>query len=343
MSLHHSFSSVGLLLMLCLVAPPALTQLAGAAPSPSAPAERTPPSDQPPATAERPLGELLTGEAKTEYEAGKVLFLDGDPAGSLVKFRRAYELSKEPRLLWNMAACEKTLRHYAKAQVLVERYLLEGGPALSAAEAGKARALLGAIRPYVSELVIAVSVPGAQVYVDGEPVGTSPLPGPVRVDIGQRAIRVVKAQFKEFVQSQNVPGGSPVRVDVQLAGVVHDGQLRITTDGSYTIRVDGKEVGVGDWSGRVPSGVHSVRVTAPHKQPYQGDVLVEDGQTATVRVNLQAEAAESRGPLWPWIAGGVVAAVGLGVGGYFLFRPEDKTRTQSPFLGSLPPGTVTME
>src|ERR1700753_74112 len=80
--------------------------------------------EAPPAAAASPaapaLGESLTGAAKEEYETGRILFDNADYSGALVKFRHAYELSSDPRLLWNMGACEKNLRHYVKLLHLVD-------------------------------------------------------------------------------------------------------------------------------------------------------------------------------------------------------------------------------
>src|SRR6186713_3117351 len=74
--------------------------------APAAPAE--PPAAEPSAP-QLPLAESLTGDAKGEYESGKLLFEHGDYAAAAVKFQHAYDLAKDPRLLWNVAAAEKQL------------------------------------------------------------------------------------------------------------------------------------------------------------------------------------------------------------------------------------------
>src|SRR5262249_29738922 len=60
------------------------------------------------------LGESLSGLAKGEYAAGRALFDDGDFANARVKFQSALDLSNDPRLLWNIGACERGLHHYAQ-------------------------------------------------------------------------------------------------------------------------------------------------------------------------------------------------------------------------------------
>src|SRR5258708_4144401 len=71
----------------------------------------------------KPLSQALTGQAKADFESGKLLAADGDFAGALIKFQSAYDQSKDPRLLWNAAFCQKNLRHYAKVIATLKRYL----------------------------------------------------------------------------------------------------------------------------------------------------------------------------------------------------------------------------
>src|SRR5205085_12663957 len=83
------------------------------------------------------LAETLTGSAKQDYEAGRVLFEDQDYAGALLKFQHAFETTPDPRLLWNMAACEKSARNYASALALLERYRKQSDLKLSEAQRGE--------------------------------------------------------------------------------------------------------------------------------------------------------------------------------------------------------------
>ena len=109
----------------------------------------------------KPLAETLTGMARAEYEAGRLLYVDGDYAGAALKFQRAYEESKDPRLLWNTAAAEKNLRHYAKVVELVERYVAEGGTRLKPEDRAEADALLVTVRAFISTVTLDVQPEGA--------------------------------------------------------------------------------------------------------------------------------------------------------------------------------------
>jgi hypothetical protein len=326
------FSFVSTVALAQTAAPPAG---APAAPPAGAPAAATPAV---------PLSEALTGEAKAEHEAGKILYQDGDYAGASLKFQRAYELSKDPRLLWNRAAAEKNLRHYVLVSELVRGYLREGGAFISDVDRADGEALLQTVSAFVAKLSITVNQPGASISINGRLVGTSPLTEPVLVDMGQHELKVELAGFKPFTRVVQVAGGGSTAVDFALEVEKHEGVLRVIVGHDAVIRVDGKMVGMGQWQGTLPSGVHSVEATAKGKQPYVADSLVQDNQTATLRINLQNEPskaapASSGLPAWLWVGGAVVLAAGAGVGSYFLFKPDDKG-PPAPVEGSL--GTVDL-
>ena len=273
-----------------------------------------------------PLGDSLTGAAKDSYEGGKVLYGDGDYAGAVLKFQHAYDLSGDPRLLWNVLAAEKNLHHYARVEALLRVYLKTGGATLSDADRTEAQALLDAVAPFVVSLTVVVSQPEATVLVDDQPVGHTPLEAPLRVDMGLRHLRVSKPGFRDFNLTQAFAGGTEATVDAALMAETHEGKLRVSAGSQASIRVDGKPVGLGEWEGRVPSGMHAVEVFMLGKQTWRADSAVRDDELTTVLVSLEdtPSAPATAVPTWMWIAGGSVLAAGLGTGAYFLFKPADK-------------------
>src|SRR4051812_44509218 len=103
-----------------------------------------------PAPAVAPLGESLAGAAKGDYETARQLFEDGDFAGAFIKFKGAYDLSGDARLLWNMATCKKNQRKYVQVLRLVERYEREGGQSLTAQQRADAAEIVRTVRALVS-------------------------------------------------------------------------------------------------------------------------------------------------------------------------------------------------
>jgi hypothetical protein len=251
---------------------------------------QTRPAAARPAAASKPLAQALTGQAKADYDAGKTLAGDGDFPGALIKFQSAYYQSRDPRLLWNIAFCEKNLRHYAKVISTLQRYLAEGAGYLTDKDRKDAQDLINTLQPFTTNATIKVSQDGAQVFVDDAPVGTSPLPGPVVLDIGERHVRVTKDGFKPWEKTIPVGGTASVSVDVNLEQEVHEGRLVVNAPPDATLTLDDKPVGTGGKVDmNVAAGGHQLRATASGMRPYQSEVVVQDKETRQVDVMLEKE------------------------------------------------------
>jgi hypothetical protein len=247
------------------------------------------------AAAVKPLAQALTGDAKADYDAGKVLASDGDFAGALIKFQSAYDRSKDPRLLWNVAFCEKNLRHYSRVIATLNRYLAEGTSFLSDKDKKDAQDLIQTLSPFTTNATFTVNEEGAQIFVDDAAVGMSPLAGPVVLDIGERRIRVVKDGFKPFEKALPVGGSAAVSVDVKLEKEVHEGRLAVNAPPNAVIEVDMKPMGTGKIDVTIGTGGHQVRVTAPGMRPYQSEVVIQDKEARVVDVALE-KLAETEKP-----------------------------------------------
>jgi len=299
--------------------------LASAPPASAQPRRPAPTVPAPPAApGPKPLSQTLTGEAKASYEAAKLLFGDGDFAGAAIKFQAAYDQSSDPRLLWNIAACAKNQRHYARTIALVRRYLDTGKDLLTDADRREARSLLDAIESFTVRLTIVVKEPGADVFVDDERVGTSPLEAPVMVDIGQRKVTAKKVGFKDASQQVPVGGSASATVEMALEPEVHDGRLTVTTQADARVSIDGKVVGTGRFEGRLHSGGHTLRVEAEGMRPYQSEVVLADDENRSVDVPLEKiYVAPPAAPTSP--------SVDIGVS----WGPGVKLRTDHPWMNAV--------
>ena len=205
--------------------------------------------------APKSLADTLTGDAKAECEAGKLLYQDGDFKNALAKFQKAQDLSKDVRLSWNIAACEKNLRHYTRVLAAVEDHKKEGGALLTDQDRLDAEDLAKTVRTLVSTIKLTVEEPGADVFVDDEKVATSPLTAPLLVDAGARKIRVVKPGFKEVVKTEQVAGATEMALVVKLEKDLHEGRLLVEAGPKDAIFNEGKAVAIGSGEGVLPKGV----------------------------------------------------------------------------------------
>lgn len=312
--------------ILCLMGSPAL-----GAPPPKLPKAAAPAAPPAPPS----LSQSLTGMAKAEFEAAKILYQDNDFANAIVKFQHAHDLASDPRLLWNIAACEKNLRHYTRALAAIGRYQREGGASLTDEDRTDATELDKVLRTLISTLTVLVSEPGADVFVDEEKIGTSPLTEPVLVDVGKRALRVRKAGFKDFVESREAQGATTFTVIAKLEKEIHRGQALVQAGPKDLIAIDGKAVGQGRWEGSLASGGHTLRVTAPGMAAYQSELVVQDDKTRRIEVTLNPLPRPAETSSWVWITSGAVIAVGAIIGGAVLFKPTEVPPAQGT-LGTFP-------
>lgn len=280
-----------------------------------------------------PLSESLTGTAKVDYEAGRILYADGDYSGAALKWEVAYKASNDARLLWNVAAARKAERKYAEVERLVKQYLNESKE-LTEADRAEAQQLLTTIQAFVADLTVQVNEDGAQVAVDGVPVAQTPMTQPVRVDIGQHVVTVTKTGFERAELRHQVTGNTTI--PLRLVPEVKEGRLRIITPANATVTVDGKRVTSGSWEGVLPSGVHRIEVQAPGKLPYSAETQIVDKQNEVLSVALQdadpfgpggtppdLERKSESSSAWVWVTLGVLALAGAGVGAYFLTQEQD--------------------
>lgn len=293
--------------------------------SPALPSgEAAPPGPAAPEVA--PLADTLTGQAKAEYAAARILYDDGDYAGALTKLQVAHRLSGDPRLLWNMAAAEKNLRHYAQVIRLLRQYLATESPFITALDREQAQTLLATVQGFVADVTFDVQPEGASVLVDNMEIGKAPIVGPVPIDFGRRALRVERAGYESHQQTLELEGGKAVALAVRLIPMVNQGTLRVMTDPRTTIRIDGRVMGVGLWEGTLPSGAHAVQLEGQGKISQTTEVAIQNGETRTLNIQLRDESARDRSkvPMWVWVGGGVVAAAALGTGAYFVFREDEE-------------------
>lgn len=167
--------------------------------------------------AKTPLAEALTGEAKALYEIGKTAFDAGDVPGALTRFSRAHELSNDPRLLWNMAACEAGLKHYARAMTLVDRYLASSGALLSDKDRAQANRFRSAAKPLVASVALTIVPADALVSVDGEPLGAVGGSATVYLDPGKRRVTFTRPGYRGLVRVEDARAGAELTWRIELA------------------------------------------------------------------------------------------------------------------------------
>lgn len=312
--------------------PARATTTSAAAPAPAPPATAAAPANHP-SPRVHTLAETLPKDAKAEYDDAFVLVRNGDFKGALAKFDSAYAKFSDPRLLWNMATCEKNLQHYGRSLTLVRRYIAEGKGLLTPSELQDAQAIEDGLAALTTTLKLTMKTPGASVSIDGDPVMDTAKP--LLVNVGEHVITAKKDDFIDFTSKVSGPGKATVEVIVALTPIAHEARLAIKAAASDSIAIDGKVVGTGTFAGTVKSGGHTVKVTASGHVTYEKEITLRDHESRDMSVTLE----EKKGSVLPWVLVGVgaVAAAGAATGIYFVAKPGRESGVPA---GSLPPNVV---
>jgi hypothetical protein len=152
------------------------------------------------------LAQTKVEEARQHFKRGTELYDEGNYRGALVEFQRAYDLSPNYKLLYNMGQVYLELQDYAKAGRNLNRYLTEGGNEVPAARRDEVTKQLERLKNRVGNIVVDTAA-GAEILVDDESQGYAPLPEPMTVSIGRHKVTVI------------IPGSSPQSRVVDVAGL----------------------------------------------------------------------------------------------------------------------------
>jgi hypothetical protein len=151
-------------------------------------------------------------EALTHFKGGVDLYEENDFAGALVEFKRAYDMSQDYHVLFNMAQTYYQLQNYAAALSTFARYLDTGGAAIDKKRHAYVEGEMQRLHGRVAQVHVTVNVAHADILVDDEKVGTSPLEQPITVSQGKRKITALVQGKPPVTKMLEVAGGDSVDI-----------------------------------------------------------------------------------------------------------------------------------
>ncbi|MBL0197056.1 MAG: hypothetical protein IPQ09_23080 [Myxococcales bacterium] len=165
------------------------------------------------------IREDLPASVHSKWDTALVLFGAGNWGAARTEFLDVYNESKNPRVLFNVAICEKNTGQYARAIATLSGELAEaaGGQARSdRGDPGEGhRGRPQDVRRRGAHHCVQ---PGAKVFVDDVEVGVSPLP-PQRVGIGERHFAAKKPASSTPRPSARPAGQKPEPIRLKLEAV----------------------------------------------------------------------------------------------------------------------------
>ena len=251
------------------------------------------------APAPRRVRDALSGDALGAFDRGSALFEDGDYGGARAEFERAFDLASEPRILYNVAVCDKMLRRYTRAIESLERSLQLGGKRLSAEYVTRTRETIAALSPYVSRMEIVADQAGASVIIDGEPVGTTPLAAPLAIEVGEHLVSVRKSGFVDVPQKVRVTSGQVATATFSLETAITRAELIVNVSGAPPgqrpmVVLDGVEVGPAPFRAMVEAGPHTVGARASGFTATPQRIELKQREPITLSLTLESESKLGR-------------------------------------------------
>lgn len=235
-----------------------------------------------------PVKSQLSGEALAAWELAEKAYEDEEWDGARVQYWRAWTLSSNPRVLFNVGVCDKNQRRYARAVSVWRMQLDVGQGKLSAKDIKSIEEAIEAVSDYVTTLKVTTDVPGAKVFIDNEPVGESPLLAALQVDVGQHRVMVRKSGFRDYLGDVSVAKGQEGKLDVRMEPIVRTSLVTVDVGSlkGATVMIDGVDMGHAPFKGEVPVGRHTIEVRAVGYEPVRQTSEVVADEPLNVKFSL---------------------------------------------------------
>jgi hypothetical protein len=156
--------------------------------------------------------------AQVLLSEGTAAYGRGDYAAALDKFTAAYRIFPSPKLWFNIGQANRDLGRPVEAVAAFDRFLDDaaGAPPETLAEARRSAAEL---KTKLGQIEVACATDGAEVSVDGKPVGSTPLGQMVWTTPGRHQVAVQQAGFSPAIEDVTVSAGSVSAVSIDLRPV----------------------------------------------------------------------------------------------------------------------------
>jgi hypothetical protein len=153
--------------------------------------------------------------AREHFLRGVSAFDDRRFGEAAQEFETAYKLSPAFVVLYNIGQVDVVLGRSVDAVEAFDRYLKQGASAVSAERRQEVEAEIERQNGRIGAIGIRTTPEAVEIRIDGRPAGKTPLPAPVRVDMGKHTLEATLAGYQTQVRDLDIAGRA--EIDVQLA------------------------------------------------------------------------------------------------------------------------------
>jgi hypothetical protein len=297
------------------------------------PAGAQPPQAAPDNHAAAPTKEQIN-EARVRYDRGRELYADGEYKIALIEFERAYAIAPTFQVLYNVGQVNLQLNNYAAAARAFERYLADGGAKVPADRRAQVEGELKSLAARTAHISVSTTPPGAEVTVDDQLIGTSPVRS-VLVDTGQHRIVATKQGYESSTKTITLATGDDVSERLALTAKQTSVTYVAPPKGSYT------------WLGWVGSGVLAAAAVTTgilastnyqrYKEAHDAPAAPNDPDGKQQAADIKDARDKTQGFFIATIAAGGAAVIVGGITLYLTLKENKAERTET-HVGLLPGG-----
>ncbi|HEY5938630.1 MAG TPA: PEGA domain-containing protein [Kofleriaceae bacterium] len=232
-------------------------------------------------------------EARREFTLGQEADKRKDWAKAIEHYLRANDLVSHPFTMFNIATDYERLGRLREAVTWYERYIEATPDENDKAKVAKLVKEL-ALRP--GTLTVRSTPNGAQVWIDGGYVGTTPYSGHIKGGRHKVSTRLQGQQPDE--KEISIEYGEPVIHQVSLRGAAGTLVVLGSPEGAL-VTVDGMPAGSMPARLDLTPGVHRITVSQYGYAPFETDATVKAGYSTPVKVVLPKALGSFQGPTTP--------------------------------------------
>jgi PEGA domain len=235
----------------------------------------------------------LPEPARQAWDRATSLSKNNDHNGASVEYQRAYDLSHNPRVLFDLGVEEKSAGHYVRARQHWEQELTEGETVLTEAEKTELKADIQVVTKYITTFTVDVNEPGATVFIDDVAMsGATPFTSPIPIDPGEHTIRVQKDGFLPEIFKVVIKVGTPEAHSFVLKPDMEHrkAMVNVSVDGapSATVFMDGKDMGPAPFHGEVTAEHHTFTAHADGFVDASKSIDAQYKETYEISLSLSA-------------------------------------------------------
>ncbi|MBL8602055.1 MAG: PEGA domain-containing protein [Myxococcales bacterium] len=225
-------------------------------------------------------------EARDRYQRGVELFDEHNYSAAMVEFQRAYELTRNAVVLFNISATHELSGHFVEALDAMLLYERDAPRDVVARRRAEIDAALGRLRGRIGTVIVRFDAPGLEVRIDNLVRPASEARNGLRVSAGRHRIALSAQHFQRREEEFDIAGGTTLALSEPLVPEAAFMAVDCNVAGAEVV-IDGRVVATTPTTSPLPvsEGSHHVMIRRPGFTTYETDVN-SVGAGARVRAQL---------------------------------------------------------